>query len=106
MIFETIIEYIDNPMILVIFFSFFSFFMIFITMELYNYISHKLHKSYHKGYNKAKSDKVQYYSTLKTLTDDYKEIILNLEKDNIKPSIITTNLLIEFKQSLKDYYNN
>ena len=66
----------------------------------------KIHRSYHKGYNQAKSDKVQYYSTLKILTDDFKEIILNLEKDNIKPSIITTNLLIEFKQSLKDYYNN
>ena len=85
-------------------------FIIFIIIStiifLHSYISNKIHSSYHKGYNKAKSDKVQYYSTLKTLTDDYKEIILNLEKDNIKPSIITTNLLIEFKQSLKNYYNN
>ena len=82
------------------------FFIVLIHMWIHLYSKDKIHNSFHKGYNKAKSDKVQYYSTLKTLTDDYKEIILNLEKDNIKPSIITTNLLIEFKQSLKDYYNN
>ncbi len=84
--------------------------LVFIITMLHIWINfnrkNKIHKSYHKGYNKAKSDKVQYYSTLKTLTDDFTEIILNMQKDNIKPSIITANLLIEFKQSLKNYYNN
>ena len=82
------------------------FVIIVLAMFLHTYINDRLHKQYHKGYNKAKSDKVQYYSTLKTLLDDFKEIILNLERDNIKPSIITTALLIDFKTSLKDYYNN
>ena len=82
------------------------FILIIVAMELHTYFSNKIHKSFHKGYDKAKSDKVQYYSTLKILTDDFKEIILNLEKDNIKPSIITTSLLINFKESLEKYYNN
>lgn len=66
----------------------------------------KIHKSYHKGYNKAKSDKVRYYATIKTLIDNFDIIIENLKTDNIKPSIITTDLLLRYRDSLENYYND
>jgi len=105
MIFETKIIEITQTEILLMVISSMILGIILVAIFLYIFLSSKIHDSYHKGYNKAKSDKVQYYATLKTLIDDFKEIILNLKKDNIRPSIISTNLLIEFKQSLKDYYN-
>jgi len=80
--------------------------LVMLTLELQSYLSNKIHKSYHKGYNKAKSDKVQYYKTIKELTDSFKIILSELYKDNSKLSIITAQLLIDFKVSLQEYYSN
>jgi len=83
-----------------------GFIILIIIMELHTYFSRKIHDNYHKGYNKAKDDKVQYYKTIKELIDSFKIILSELYKDNSKLSIITAQLLIDFKVSLQEYYSN
>ena len=79
-----------------------------IIFVIYLYISDKLHISYHKGYNKAKDDKVQYYKTIKEIIDCYDKIFLELTKEgsNYVYKASTLELMLNFRKSLQDYYNN
>lgn len=79
-----------------------------IIFEIHLYISKSIHNSYHKGYNKAKDDKVQYYKTIKEIIDSFNEIFLELTKEGSSNmyKAHTLELMIDFKVSLQDYYNN
>lgn len=81
---------------------------IWLLIFLYIFISNKLHREYHKGYNKAKDDKVQYYKTIKEIVDSFNEIFSELTKEgsNNMYKAHTLELLIDFKSSLQNYYNN
>lgn len=98
-----------NEEILIMIMCVMIFLIIIIAMFIYVYISGKLHDQYHEGYNKAKSDKVQYYKTIKKLIDSYDVILLKLTNDDNNTNVIKVSVLesmLEFRDSLKNYYNN
>ena len=103
MIFEITKEfiYIDNIQILVIFFTIFAFILTLIIIELYFYISIKLHNSYHNGYNQAKNDKVKYYKTIKKFIDSYDNIFNELRKESLNVDL--AKAIIDFKAKLLKY---
>jgi len=75
---------------------------------LYLHISLKIHISYHKGYNKAKDDKVQYYKSIKEIIDSYNKIFSELTNtnNNYTYKASTLELMLNFKSSLQKYYDN
>jgi len=81
-------------------------FLICLVIFLHSYISNKLHSQYHKGYDKAKDDKVQYYATISKLIDSYNEVFSELTKDGTGYiyKAKTLELMIDFKKYLENLY--
>lgn len=96
----TTTEWILITFLLIMVFALLGFVLI---VLLYTYLSGKIHNSYHKGYNRAKDDKIEYYSTLFTLNKKYKEVMNSLKSSEVVLKVSTVEHFIQFENMLKDF---
>ena len=99
----------DNEITAIQLVIFFSILLIFIVIMLifliYLHIKNKIHESFHKGYNEARSDKYNYFENLRDLDDNFTKIMKEIKNKKLELHIGLVSDLLDFGHKIRKYKN-